>query len=128
VPDPHPDPDAWIHDGKWVVLEGSDKLIMHLDIQVMLVLGRRPLATKPSPSFPCAKATTPTEKAICGSFVLAAWDRRVALAWHQLNETGLRANEFEEQKTWLRSRDTCLSDAACLEKTMSQRVQDLIKR
>jgi hypothetical protein len=107
----------------WLAAQGADHLVMHLDEQTLLVLARRKPDAKPVASFPCARATSPTEKAICGSFTLAGWDRSVALAWRQQSESGGAA--VSDQKEWLRSRDTCGTDARCLEEKMSTRVSAL---
>jgi uncharacterized protein len=102
--------------------------VMHLDSQVMLILTRRRPDAKPRASFSCDKASTPTEKAICGSFTLAALDRSVALAWRRSSvSSGVSAERLQEQKAWLRTRDACGTDAACLERVMDQRITQLPK-
>lgn len=104
----------------WIAPHGRDRLIMRLDEQTLLVLARRKPDSRPAASFPCQRAASSTEKAICGSFKLAAWDRSVALAWRKRVE-GFGA-AVADQKDWLRDRDTCGADAQCLEDKMSNRV------
>ena len=49
-----------------------------------------------SPSFTCGPANSPTEAAICGDPVLAAYDRAMALAYPRM-KPAVRAT----QKAWL---------------------------
>lgn len=111
----------WAHDDVWLVQQGPDKLLMHLDGQVLLTLARRSPVAKPRASFPCDRASTPTEKAICSSFTLAALDRSVALAWRRGAED-TNPTRLEEQRAWLHTRNACGADTACLEKQMTQRI------
>jgi uncharacterized protein len=99
---------------------------LEIDTETVLFLVRRKADEKPKPSFSCTKASTPTEKAICESFVLAGWDRSVSLAWQRAQEFGY--DSMEDQKAFLRTRDKCGGDAACIEKAMAQRTQDLTYR
>lgn len=121
--------DEWL-DGRWIALQRPEFLVMHYSDQVLLVLRRRPANAKPRASFPCEKATTLSEKAICGSFELAGWDRSVAVAWHQLMErsTDDRVRRQEEQKEWLRKRDQCGESAPCLEEMLWRRVEAMTQQ
>lgn len=116
----------WPFDDVWVVQKSPDRLVMHLDSQVMLILARRPANARPRASFPCQKASTPAEKTICSSFTLAALDRSVALAWRRLTENGRVDSELlEKQKAWLQTRDACKTDADCLERKMDGRITQI---
>jgi hypothetical protein len=118
----------WVRSGFWLVRTGPRTIAMRLQDDVMLILGRRPAAAKPRPSFPCKRAESPTEKAICDSFTLAALDRSVALAWKRSGERGLVDAELaEDQKKWLRDRDACGTDTSCLAKSMEERITELPK-
>jgi hypothetical protein len=68
------------------------------------------------------------EKSICSSFSLAAWDRSVALGWRRLTANGTASGDLEEQKAWLRTRDACGADAACLEEQLKRRALNLADR
>ncbi len=111
----------------WLALQEADKLAVNLDNQVLLILQRRLPDAKPTPSFDCAKAATPTEKAICGNFDLASWDRSVALALHQAiarnpeKEASLRGG----QRDWLKKRDECAAKVDCIDEQQWRRVEDL---
>jgi hypothetical protein len=114
-----------VREEPYLIQEGPDRLVMHFDNQTLLIFSRRKAGATPTPSFPCAKASLPAEKAICGSFTLAAWDRSVALGWHRLLELGPSSEDRDRQKAFLRERNSCGADAACLEKVMSQRTTEL---
>ncbi|MDB4988101.1 MAG: hypothetical protein JWN04_3279 [Myxococcaceae bacterium] len=115
----------WLR-GQWVVFEGSDRMIMHADETLIFVFRRVPEGEHPLASFSCAQAATPTEKAICGNAELANWDRSVAEALRQLPRSAVQAEELlAEQPEWLRTRDQCGADAACLETSMRNRTSDL---
>jgi hypothetical protein len=124
-PDPkHPvvNPNGWMME-PWIAPQGADRAVMRVDEQTLVVLARRKPDAKPQASFPCARAATPTEKAICASFTLAAWDRSVALAYRRASESS--APDPASQKEWLRKRDACGADARCLEEKMSSRTAEL---
>lgn len=87
-------------------------------------------------SFDCAKASTPTEKAICANPHLAEADRTVAALYAQLIDgaspeavTALRSL----QHGWLHERDKCLKaskadeGARCLDKQLQDQVETLRK-
>jgi len=111
----------------WLALEEADKMAVNLDNQVLLILKRRLPDAKPTPSFDCSKAATPTEKAICGNFDLASWDRSVALALHQAiarnpdKEASLRGT----QRDWLKKRDECAAKVECIDEQQWRRVEEL---
>jgi uncharacterized protein YecT (DUF1311 family) len=111
----------------WLAVQEADKVAVNLDNQVLLILQRRPPDAKPTPSFDCGKATTPTEKAICGNFDLASWDRSVALALHQAiarspeKEASLRG----AQRDWLKKRDECAAKVECIDEQQWRRVEEL---
>jgi uncharacterized protein YecT (DUF1311 family) len=113
----------------WVALNGLDQLAMHLDTQVLLILRRRPADAKPRPSFDCTKATTPTERAICGNFDLAGWDRSIAAAFRAASK-GRAEREpelLQQQKQWLRERDACGATVSCIDDHLWRRVDELVQ-
>lgn len=75
------------------------------------------------PSFDCRKAATPTEKAICADAQLAWLDRAVATAFRQLKAE--LASQIEmlpaEQTEFLKVRDACGAEKACLARAMESR-------
>jgi len=117
---------VWL-EAEWVVLRDPDTVVMHEDPQVLLVLKRRPADAKPHASFPCEKAASPTEKAICGSFELAGWDRSVAEAYSQALKRNASTQDKirAEQEEWLRKRDACGDKASCIDDLLWRRVDDL---
>lgn len=118
--------DVWLQP-KWLVLQDPDTLVMHKDSQVLLILKKRPPNAKPRASFSCEKAATPTEKAICGSFELAGWDRSVAAAYSEaLDRNRDHPDKIRaEQKAWLKQRDACGDKVSCLDDLLWRRVEDL---
>lgn len=82
-------------------------------------------------SFPCAKASTPTERAICADPALSRLDERLAGAYRAALEklsgsspeegkaqTALKA----DQRAWLAERNACGADAACLRTAQERRL------
>jgi uncharacterized protein YecT (DUF1311 family) len=118
----------WPSNDVWVVQQSPDRLVMHLNSQVMLILARRPADARPRASFSCEKAGTAAEKTICGSFTLAALDRSIDLAWRRLTEGG-RADSvlLEEQEAWLRTRDACMTDEVCLKREIDHMITRLAR-
>lgn len=81
--------------------------------------------------FPCSKATTPTEKAICADPALSALDERLAATYRAALEHLSGASPEEgaagaavkaDQRAWLRERDSCGADAACLRRVYDGRM------
>ena len=84
----------------------------------------------PRASFDCGRAGRAAEKAICASSDLAGFDSSVAASYRddlrQFAATGDHAATAKletSQKDWLRVRDRCGADAACLRKAMVGRLQ-----
>lgn len=126
----------------WLMTLNPEQLALSLYDGVFLILQRLPKDAKPTPSFDCAKASTNTEKTICGSVALAAYDKSVAGTYqHALSyydfalktyNPAMRAQTLAQtaafkksQKEWLTERDACGRDTACLEKAMANRIDDI---
>ncbi|WP_294622039.1 peptidoglycan-binding protein [uncultured Roseovarius sp.] len=87
--------------------------------------GTTPTASNtPNPSFDCARAGTSTEKAICSSASLATYDREIARSFSTARDR-LDASAADDllqgQRAWLRERNACGGNRACLESTMRDR-------
>ena len=108
----------------WFVIDGPNKIFLSDGGTGILRLERRPPGAKPRPSFDCSKATTLTERTICASFPLAAWDRSVAAGW-QLKWPDADAEKKKllkaEQAEYLKERDACGADVECLDSVMRNR-------
>lgn len=79
------------------------------------------------PSFDCALAVTATEKAICSSRDLWAADRAMANVYFRYKATAndQRAADFlDSQRGWLKRRDECGTNIACLMERYSSRLFD----
>ncbi len=121
--------DQWLV-STWIAPSSPDTLIMHRDAQVLLVLIRRAANARPRASFPCDKASTPTETAICQGFDLAGWDRSVAAAYRKaVSRNPDQGGKLRgEQQAWLKKRDACAANSRCLEDTMRDRTDDLLRQ
>jgi uncharacterized protein YecT (DUF1311 family) len=113
--------------GTWLAKKDSSTLALRIDSSALLVLSRRPADAQPSPPFSCKRASSPSEKAICGSFALASWDRSVHIGFQKAPDRGSDTAEQtrKEQKAWLSKRNACAADTACLAQEMFARVQSL---
>ncbi len=69
------------------------------------------LEPRPQPAFACAEAKSATEKAICADQDLADLDRGMAWLWDHAAHT---ATASSRQRGWLKKRDACGADTACL--------------
>lgn len=72
-------------------------------IVAVLFLSLPAPASADGPSFDCAKAVTPVEKAICASGDLSALDRQIAVEYPAALSTG--QTNTAEQRAWLDQRD-----------------------
>jgi len=89
-----------------------------------------PAAPAAAQSFDCKKASTATEKAICDSPFLGAYDLDMAFAYKDARGTlsgDERTKLLDAQRAWLKERDRCGGDSACLEKAYFQRLSQLTK-
>jgi uncharacterized protein YecT (DUF1311 family) len=79
------------------------------------------------PSFDCSLAVTPAEQALCASQSLWVLDRVMANVYFHYKRTsaGQEAKEFlNTQRNWLKRRDECAGDVACLSERYSSRLFD----
>lgn len=72
--------------------------------------------------FDCQKARTPTERAICADEKLSVADEVMSAAYPLLEDAGSTA-VADEQRAWLRRRDACRADVACLRQAYQERLQ-----
>jgi len=123
--------------GNWVALLSADKLLMYGNDNSYFVLKRVTTDEKITPSFSCNAKLSATEQAICGDNELAAWDRSVTDAYtiqlqqqqeiDPADKTAL-AGMKAAQRDWLKKRNQCQTDAACLTKLMQQRTFELVSK
>ncbi|WP_262028946.1 lysozyme inhibitor LprI family protein [Microvirga sp. Mcv34] len=79
-------------------------------------------------SFDCAKSEKADEKAICADRALNDQDVEMAVLYTQLKPLlgmGARGDMEDAQVAWLKQREACGSDRACLGKAYEERVQQL---
>jgi len=80
------------------------------------------------PSFDCATARVPAEKAICANPELARLDIEMVdlyIARKRAFRGGRRATLRRQQLQWLGQRNACRSDVACLTNVYQKRIQQL---
>jgi uncharacterized protein len=84
-------------------------------------------ATAAGPSFDCARAAKPAERAICRDFELAKLEREVTDAYLRARAlNGPAERELtSRQRIWLASRDACGPDKTCLMQSMGGRLNEL---
>ncbi|MEI6559813.1 MAG: lysozyme inhibitor LprI family protein [Rhodospirillaceae bacterium] len=87
-----------------------------------------PAAAEPTPSFDCAGARSPTEKAICADPTLAWFDQQLSRLYgdvRQLQSEGQRAGLRDQQRAWIGQRNACGGQAPCIIRLSWQRLQAL---
>jgi uncharacterized protein YecT (DUF1311 family) len=110
----------------------NGQLLLPWNDGALLVLQQRKAAVRPTASFSCTKAASVTEKTICGSVDLAAFDRSVGVAFKDatklLQETSpdQLASFRKQQRDWLVKRNQCGVNASCLQKSMADRLEILV--
>ena len=78
-----------------------------------------------SPSFDCRRASAPAELSICANPGLAAKDNRLDQAYKaaMAATTGQQSTQIRlTQREWLRARDNCRADVACIDQQMNTRL------
>jgi len=76
----------------------------------------------------CAKAASPAERAICRNYDLGQKEARMATLFGvatSLVAMGQRGNIEDAQRAWLKKRDACGGDVACLGKSYDARINAL---
>lgn len=117
--------------GTWLALLPPGQALMPWYGHTLLVLQRPPLDAPITPSFACAKARLPAEKAICASPALASYDRSVAKGWAYTmqfcdGDADCIATARQDQKQWVAQRNRCGADQVCLQNAMRERLDVLM--
>ena len=100
---------------------------------LLLALAATPLAPMAASAAPyapldCAKAASPAETAICGSYVLGQAEARMATLYSiatALVAMGQRGTIGDAQHDWIKTRDACGADTACLARAYQERIEAL---
>lgn len=96
-----------------------------LHVIALTVITALPIASRAA-SFDCAKAASPTEKAICATPALSQFDSELAVAWKAaLAKSHDGAALKREQQQWLRLRDACGDDKSCVADRYKERIAAL---
>ncbi|WP_150622260.1 lysozyme inhibitor LprI family protein [Pandoraea horticolens] len=83
-----------------------------------------PLASHAA-SFDCTKAASATEKAICADAKLSKLDSDLAVVWKRVSRASSTPSLVASQLQWLKRRDTCGADVACLSTRYNERLAAL---
>ncbi|SFO08525.1 lysozyme inhibitor LprI family protein [Xenorhabdus japonica] len=81
-------------------------------------------------SFDCTKAKTPDEKAICSNLKLNDLDVEMSVKYHFLRglfAMGVSGEIYDSQTAWLKQRQKCKGDTACLLQSYRTRINQLDK-
>ncbi len=79
-------------------------------------------------SFDCARAKAPDEKAICATRALNDADVKLTTLYQvdgHLMAMGARGDMQDAQRSWLKRRQACKGNVACLTKAYTDRLADL---
>jgi uncharacterized protein len=79
----------------------------------------------------CAKASSPAEKTICGTYALGQDEARLATLYGLLTSLvamGQRGDIMDAQRHWITVRNACASDIKCLAHAYQARIGDLSKQ
>ncbi|MGR3455234.1 lysozyme inhibitor LprI family protein [Pseudooceanicola sp.] len=79
-------------------------------------------ASAATPSFDCSRAGTPTEYAICDNDELARLDVALADAYRAARD---RPGVRDRQRAWIKERNLCGANVACLAQRMRERLAEL---
>ncbi|KVV37541.1 hypothetical protein WT27_17510 [Burkholderia territorii] len=94
-------------------------------VMMLAMLTISPMAAHAA-GFDCAKAASPSEKAVCADAGLSALDGELAAAWKRaLAKGGDTAALKAAQLDWLKQRDRCGNDASCLGDRYRERLAKL---
>ena len=77
----------------------------------------------------CTKARSVTEKAICGNYALGQAEARMATLYEwttQLVAMGQRGSIQDDQRTFIREREQCKAEMACLLGMYDRRIDKLM--
>jgi uncharacterized protein len=83
------------------------------------------LSTAEAASFNCGRATTPTERAICGNRALEDRDVEMATIFGLIRPVfamGARGAFLDQQNAWIAQRNRCGSDASCIRRRYDERI------
>jgi uncharacterized protein len=74
------------------------------------------------PSFPCATASLAAEVAICNSAALARLDVQLSALYAAVKRSRNAKQYIGKQRAWLKRRNACGSDTACLEQRYQEQI------
>lgn len=117
--------------GNWLALLPDGSALLRWYGDTLLVLKPSLPGEKIPPSFSCAKARWPAERAICGNARLASYDRSLTQAWRVATqacdqEAQCLSELKRSQRQWVLRRNQCQRDLVCLRQAMQERLNALM--
>jgi uncharacterized protein len=76
----------------------------------------------------CSKASSSAERTICRSYPLGQAEARMAAMFSVVTSLGQRGDIGDAQPKWLRERDACRDDSACIARAYQSRITALTPR
>jgi uncharacterized protein YecT (DUF1311 family) len=115
--------------GVWLA-EFNDQILLRWYGESLLVLKKVQENHPPKSSFNCNKAHTKTEKTICNSYELSAFDRSVKASFDEARSHAKETSQGERnlnwsQRQWLTKRNQCVDNVVCLRNAMENRLHEL---
>lgn len=115
----------------WMTDLGAHQFALRWYDQTILVLAPIAPDAQPRASFPCSAARSQTEKALCSTAALAAFDTSVAQAYKLVLQrceavAACVQRQRAQQAAWIRQRNKCVADALCLAGAMRARLDALM--
>ncbi len=110
-------------------------LALSLSVHAVLpALARSPRSAFSTPSFDCARAVRPDERAICSNGLLAELDMMITtlyrMLWHYIENydgaMGVLAQLRDSQRAFLKRRAACGDDIRCIERVQRKRIDALL--
>jgi len=122
-------PNASLLQGRAQAMSGSEKIrSILLGMALAAVFASCPARAADYAPMDCEKASKPAEKTICSTYSLGQREARVATMYGILTSLvamGARGNVGEAQIAWIKKRDECETDVACIESAYSERIKQL---
>jgi uncharacterized protein len=95
---------------------------------VMLALAATPLRAADYAPLNCAAAKSPSERAICGHYGLGQLEARMATLYEWSTSfvgMGQRGDMQDAQRDFIKAREACGADIACLRRAYDARIAQL---
>ena len=106
----------------------ASRILTVISLLISMVVAWPAIAADYAP-LDCTKARSVTEKTICGNYVLGQAEARMATLYEwttQLVAMGHRGSIQDDQRTFIREREQCKAEMACLLGMYDRRIDKLM--